>query len=367
MPELDKFDDPDDYFKETRMSFGDHIEELRRNLLRALYGFFVAVILAFPFGWYVMDFIKAPVIEQLDAFYDRRVKEIERKLKEDPEFQKQNQPQAVPRLFVRSEIETLLGRKLPDNSPLLKREQITVKDDNQKAVLQEMTFVQLTLHERPFDEALRLHPAMQKLGRRPGLITLSIQEAFFVFIKVCLVTGFVLASPWVFYQIWSFIAAGLYPHEKRLVNVYLPVSLGLFIIGVLVCQFLVMPQAVYALLWFNEFLGLEPDLRLNEWLGFAILMPVLFGLAFQTPLIMLMLERIGIATVQTYRNYRKVALMVLVVVCAVITPSTDPWSLLFLFVPIAIFYELGIWLCLMSPGRPLLDLHAPESEEMVEV
>src|SRR5262249_52515737 len=112
------------------------------------------------------------------------------------------------------------------------------------------------------------------VGRRPTLATLRVEEAFMVYFKVCIVTGFVLASPWIFYQLWSFVAAGLYPHEKRYVNVFLPFSLGLFLVGVGVCEFLVIPKAVEALLWFNEWLGLEPDLRLNEWLGFAIWMPV---------------------------------------------------------------------------------------------
>ena len=103
---------------------------------------------------------------------------------------------------------------------------------------------------------------------------MNITEAFFVYFKVSAMTGLVITSPWVFFQIWMFIAAGLYPHEKRLVHVYLPFSLGLFITGALVCQFLVMPKAIEAMLWFNEWLGIDADLRLNEWLGFALMMPI---------------------------------------------------------------------------------------------
>src|SRR5262249_3297276 len=131
------------------------------------------------------------------------------------------------------------------------------------------------------------------IGRKPMLATLNVQEAFVVYFKVCLMTGFVLASPWVFYQFWPFVAAGLYPHEKRYVNLYLPCSIGLFIVGVVVCEWVVIPKAVEALLWFNEWLGMQPELRLNEWLGFAIFMPVLFGISFQTPLVMLFLQRMG--------------------------------------------------------------------------
>ena len=102
-----------------------------------------------------------------------------------------------------------------------------------------------------------------------------------------------------------FVAAGLYPPEKRLVHVYLPVSLGLFLAGVLICEFFVIPKAIEALLWFNEWLGFKPDLRLNEWLSFAIFMPLIFGLSFQTPLVMVFLNKLGIVGVETFRGKRK--------------------------------------------------------------
>src|SRR5436190_23444194 len=143
-------------------------------------------------------------------------------------------------------------------------------------------------------------------------------------------TGLVLSSPWVFFHIWAFIAAGLYPQEKRLVNVYLPFSLFLFLTGVIGCQFLVMPKAIEAMLWFNEWLAFSPDLRLNEWLGFAIMMPVIFGISFQTPLVMMFLHKIGIVGVQVYRDKRRISWFVMAVFAAVITPTVDPFTMLFL-------------------------------------
>src|SRR5829696_2563423 len=132
-------------------------------------------------------------------------------------------------------------------------------------------------------------------------------EAFMVYIKVSLLCGVVIACPWIFHQMWAFIGAGLYPQEKKLVHVYLPFSIFLFLGGVLVCQFLVMPQAVGAMLWFNEWMGLTPDLRLNEWLSFAIWMPVVFGISFQTPLVMLFMGKLGIADVPFFTSKRKYA------------------------------------------------------------
>jgi sec-independent protein translocase protein TatC len=220
-------------------------------------------------------------------------------------------------------------------------------------------------------EPVRAVGAMQEAIRRVGdfdtMSTLNVQEAFMVWFKVCLVCGLVLGSPWIFWQIWTFVAAGLYPHEKRYVHVYLPVSLGLFLAGVVLCELFVIPKAIEALLWFNEWLGFKPDLRLNEWLGFAIFMPVIFGLSFQTPLVMLFLAKIGIVDVTSFQNKRRYFWFFMAVFAAVITPSTDALSMLFLWVPMSLLFELGIVLIKMQPRGPDLDADVPDPEEMVEV
>jgi sec-independent protein translocase protein TatC len=377
----DKQIDPDDFFSDTRMSFGEHLEDLRTHLWRAVKGFFLAVFLSFFIGKQVLQFIAAPVEQQLGEFYDRRVRQVEEDKANDPELKMKNRLTPQQLLFSREELEQQLGLDLNPN--VIKTLRLTLVSEDEMtdptadglfppgvaggAVGNKRYFVAMTAYYRPLDLVLANSKAEKSVGRRPVLSTLNVQEAFVVFFKVCIVTGFVLASPWVFYQIWSFVAAGLYPHERRYVNVFLPFSLGLFLVGVLVCEFLVMPKAIEALLWFNEWLGLEPDLRLNEWLGFAVWMPVIFGLSFQTPLVMLFMERIGILSVDTYRGKRRIAWFLMAVFAAVITPSTDAFSMLFLWVPMSMLYELGIWLCLFSPKKPELDADVPEPETMVEV
>jgi len=188
-----------------------------------------------------------------------------------------------------------------------------------------------------------------------------------VWFKVGIMAGFVISSPWVFYQIWAFIAAGLYPHEKRLVNVYLPVSVVLFLVGVVVCQFFVVPKAIEALLWFNEWLGVQPELRLNEWLSIAIAMPVVFCISFQTPLVMLFMYMIGLVSIETYRTKRKIAIFLMAVFAAVITPSVDATGMLMMWVPMCFLYEFGILMCWYK-GRNTEDVPEPEeANELVEV
>jgi sec-independent protein translocase protein TatC len=177
----------------------------------------------------------------------------------------------------------------------------------------------------------------------------------------------IVSSPWVFWQVWSFIAAGLYPHEKRYVNLYLPISLGLFLIGIALCEWQVIPKAIGVMLEFNEWLNLEPDLRLNEWLNFAILLPLVFGLSFQTPLVMMFLAKFGILSVETFRAKRRIAYFVLIILAVLVLPTVDVFTCLLLWVPLCALYELGIWMAKWGTRSRGLDMDVPEPEEMVEV
>jgi sec-independent protein translocase protein TatC len=344
---------PDDFFDQTRMTFGDHLEELRLHLWRAIAGFGVAMILCFFIGKPVLKrLIIEPVEVQLGEFWERRVEEIRKQAMANPDaLEAKNQPKYMHVDLARSQVDDFLaGRPV---APIEKPEQLTDED-----------WVPLVQRIRPIEVADILTPALQALGPKPSMKTMNVTEAFMVYFKVSLVCGLVVSSPWVFWQIWMFVAAGLYPHEKRLVHVYLPVSLGLFLGGAILCQFVVLPKAIEALLWFNQWLSLDPDLRLNEWLSFAIWMPIVFGISFQTPLVMLFLYRIGIVDIETYKEKRKMAFFILAVFAALITPSIDMVSMFFLWGPLCLLYQLGIWLCMWSPRQ---ELEIDEPDELVEV
>jgi sec-independent protein translocase protein TatC len=387
--------DPDDFFADTRMSFGDHIEDLRTHLWRAIVGFLLAMLVSFFFGHKVLAFITAPVKAELNKFYVRHAQKVIEKL--DQENGKEiNQPSpyryvAIPGkhfreavkaamegkpfkplselkrpVVVRSEEEgeseanlftRLFGNKGEDRQPLKEGEEAHVPGDDVYLPLSD----QDPLHREADKQAYTI-----LLNGLNEMATMSVLEAFMVWIKVCMLCGLVLGSPWIFWQLWSFVAAGLYPHEKKYVHVYLPFSLGLFLAGVFLCELFVIPRAIEALLWFNEWLGLKPDLRLNEWLSFAILMPLVFGLAFQTPLVMLFLERIGIMTVDSFRRYRRMCWFAMALFAMVFTPSPDAFSMLLMWVPMVLLFELGIILCRVSPRKSAFE-DAPETNELVEV
>jgi sec-independent protein translocase protein TatC len=347
-------EDAEDMFAGTRMSMGAHLEELRRRLWRAVVGLGCALFLVFfldligyltsmPIGIAkpVQDLITQPVVRELQNFYDRRVQQVARDLREGKEaVLAANTAREVELEVKRGELVRHMAASFQLKVPMSSR---TGPDED---------YVPLRVRIRPLCWALALQQAQAMVGKRPALSTMGVMEAMMVYIKVGIVCGLVLSCPWTFGQLWAFVAAGLYAHEKRPFYAFLPFGIGLFLAGVLVCQFLVMPKAVEALLGFNEWLGYEPDLRLNEWLGFALLMPIVFGLSFQTPLVMLLLYRLGLVRVAAYREKRRLAWFVLAVFCAVACPSADAYSMLLLWVPMCLLYELGVVLCRWSPRPP---------------
>jgi sec-independent protein translocase protein TatC len=182
------------------------------------------------------------------------------------------------------------------------------------------------------------------------IITLNAQEAFLVWFKAAMLTGFLIASPWIFWQIWMFVAAGLYPHEKGYVYTFLPFSMGLFAAGAALAFFAVFPLVLDFLFLYNRQLDIVPNLRLSEWMSLALIMPIGFGISFQLPLVMLLLERIGIFSVDSYTSSWRVAILVICVLSMFLTPA-DPGSMILMALPLIVLYFGGVGLCKWMPRR----------------
>jgi sec-independent protein translocase protein TatC len=313
------------------MSFGDHIEELRLRLVLAIVGLVVGVLITFipiptPWGTYtagqwVLDRMQAPAQAALDEFYntqtDRREAEARKlELKTEP-----------------FDVEVDLARLA---------EAIKKVSPDAKVLPESELAGKIVALPMAYKKADWIEAVGKYAEKKRAIISLAPLETFMVYFMVCMVSGLVIASPWVFYQIWVFIAAGLYRHERYYVMKFLPFSLGLFLGGVFLCFFLVLPFTLKFLLDFNAWLNIEPSLRINEWMSFATILPLIFGICFQTPLVMLLIERLGIVTIDDFKKKRQIALFVIVVAAAVITPTGDPMTMMLLAVPMYGLYELGI-------------------------
>ena len=134
-------------------------------------------------------------------------------------------------------------------------------------------------------------------------------------------------------------------------------SSGLFLGGAAFCFFCVFPFVLGFLLQFSDSLHLQTQIRIADWIDFAITLPVMFGISFQLPLVMLFLDRINVFAASDYRNKRRLAILVMAFLAMILTPA-DPASMLMMLIPMLGLYELGILLCDFRAEKPGLRVEA---------
>ncbi len=166
-------------------------------------------------------------------------------------------------------------------------------------------------------------------------------EAFFAHVKVAAVAGFFLVSPYIFYQLWLFVAPGLYTHERKWIAPMAAVSAVFFVTGALFGYFVVFPFgfdffASYA----TPMVSFTP--KLSEYLGFSLKLLFAFGLVFEMPLFVFFLARLGMVTSKGMRKKRKYAILVSFCVAAILTPP-DPFTQSLMAGPLILLYEMSIW------------------------
>lgn len=175
------------------------------------------------------------------------------------------------------------------------------------------------------------------------LIFLTPYEAFFTYIKIALFCGIFLSSPVVVYQLWRFVSIGLKPDEKRYVLFFAPFSLVLFIAGGSFALFIIIPYGMKFLLSFATD-SVMPMLSVGRYVSTVGWLLVISGIAFQLPIAITLLSRIGVLSYQILKKNRKYALLTIFIIAAMITPGPDIFSQIALSIPLLILYELGIWL-----------------------
>ena len=184
-------------------------------------------------------------------------------------------------------------------------------------------------------------PLVVHLPKGATLIATSVISPFMVPLKILLMSAFLIALPVVLYQVWAFVAPGLYSHEKKLVLPLVVSSTLLFIAGVAFCYFFVFGQ-VFAFIqsFAPKSITAAPDIE--AYLSFVLNMFIAFGLAFEVPIVVIVLARLGLVSVQKLKEFRGYFVVLAFIIAAVVTPP-DVVSQLALAVPMCLLYELGIW------------------------
>jgi sec-independent protein translocase protein TatC len=183
-------------------------------------------------------------------------------------------------------------------------------------------------------------PLLAHLPKGATLIATNVISPILVPLKITLMGAFMLALPVVLYQVWAFVAPGLYSHEKRLVLPLVVSSTFLFIAGVAFCYFLVIPgMSKFIQAFAPTSITAAPDIE--QYFGFVLTLFMVFGIAFEVPIAVIVLARMGIVTIAQLRQFRGYFIVAAFIIAAVVTPP-DVISQLALAIPMVILYEIGI-------------------------
>ncbi|WP_321817456.1 MULTISPECIES: twin-arginine translocase subunit TatC [unclassified Paraburkholderia] len=188
---------------------------------------------------------------------------------------------------------------------------------------------------------LLARPLMENLPHDGKLIVTDVTGSFFAPMKVTMLVAFIIALPFVLYQLWAFIAPGLYQHEKRLIAPLVCTSYALFLCGMAFAYFVVFPNILRVMAHYNAPLGAAMNTDVDKYLSFAMTMFVAFGVTFEVPVCVVLLVRIGLVTVAQLRANRAYVVVGAFIVAAVVTPP-DVFSQLMLAAPLIALYEVGI-------------------------
>jgi len=183
-------------------------------------------------------------------------------------------------------------------------------------------------------------PLMKMMPKGGSLIFISVAEAFFTYMKVAFIAGIILTSPFILYQIWAFVAPGLYQKEKKYVVPFVLGGSFFFALGVLFGYFVAIPVGFKFLLGYaTDFIKPMPSMK--EYLSFSIKFLLAFGLVFEFPVVLVLLARIGVIDAKTLARKRKYAILLIFIFAAVMTPP-DPVSQVLMALPLMGLYELSI-------------------------
>ncbi len=337
----------DDLFDST-MSLGDHLEELRMRMIRALLGLVICAIICLAFGRSIIRFMQGP--------YDDATAKLLFNI--DLEFQADLDQGTMTEGLLQelrdNGVALSADVKVKQQGYLFSRRRWLIDDgvEDRYCAKKEIVKVKEEGDEvKEEEDEVKKEEIRLNIYKLETLQVIAVAAGIISYIKIALIAGLLISSPWVFYQLWMFVAAGLYPHEKRYVNIAAPFSAILFVTGALFFLIVVAPLTLKFLVSFNErILDVKSQFTFQHYITFVSHLMLVFGLAFQTPTAIFFLNRTGLVSIAALNKSRKFVVLAIFIVAAMATPP-DVISQITLAVPLYLLFELGILLSYIASRR----------------
>ena len=354
--------------------FLEHLEDLRAMITRIVITLVISMVVCFAFQKQLMELLRRPVeqvwITQLDAKLPKSSTEIPRPLNVDIWESAKQLEHAASGLD--AEQREVFFKNLGDSDLVfhvravgLLRALLAVPENRRAAFLDAMDLrpglreqVEVLAKTMPSTE-------LEQRGNLKMMSALKPTETFMLSMKLSFYAGIVLAFPLLLLFILQFVLPGLHRHEKRVLWPAMAVGFGLFLGGVLFAYFGVLPRALEFFYEWSGSLGVSNDWRIGEYISFAMQFTLLFGLAFELPVVVMVFVKLGMLTYETMSSTRSYAIVAIFIAAAVLTPTPDIMTLLLMALPMIVLYEICIWLAWLDRRNNRLagEREAREREE----
>lgn len=337
---------------ETEKPFLEHLEDLRVMITRVVITLVISMLACFTFQDELMAILRKPIDEVWQTHLENQLpareespkpltielweeaKKVEHAANGLPEAEREAYYQALGKEDMRfhARVVTVL------------RTVLSLPADKQEAYLGSLkdpaelkTQVRLLI-------ASKGNPESESAAAKQRLSSLKPTETFMLSMKLAFFAGIVVSFPFLLYFLLQFILPGLHSHEKKILWPALGVGFGLFLGGVLFAYFLILPRALTFFFDWSGKLGVMNDWRIGEYISFATQFTLMFGVAFELPVVVMVCVKLGLLSYETMRRTRSYAIVAIVVLAAVLTPTPDIPTQSLMAAPMILLYEGCIWL-----------------------
>ena len=327
-----------------QMSFLDHLDELRQRLIRSVIAIAVAFALCFTFSEQIFNFLAVPVKKEL-----RKTRLARQALYGQPNLDGLKDGEVVQYSFVQ---ETVVGGvPVPMGTTIHCK---VVSKDNKKALVLDKAWTvgkNTLAAETPLSAIFREGESQEAYGEQDDLVLLGIPSAFTLYMRVALYIGIGLAIPFLLYQVWAFIAPGLYKHEKKYAVPVLTMTGFFFLAGAAFAYYIAFPAACNYLLGLQSSGGFRTLPDAESYFDLIILIMIGLGIVFQIPTVAFLLGRIGLITPRIMWKAWRYAVVSIAIISAILTPTADAFNMILFAAPMLGLYFLSIGIVWLF-GKP---------------
>ncbi len=349
---------------EMEKPFLEHLEDLRVMVTRVVLTLLISMVACFAFQEQLMTILRKPVEDV------RRI-HTGKSLPEGITLEAWENAKVVERADATLEgpaKDAFLARQTDSTLQLIQdirllRAALALPEDQRPAYLAEVSDGPRTVRINGLIER-GASPEIDLRGNLALMSALRPTETFMLSMKLSFFAGIVIAFPLLLMFILQFVLPGLHQHEKRVMWPALAIGFGLFLAGVLFAYFFVLPRALTFFYEWGGNLGVSNDWRIGEYITFATQFTLLFGLSFELPVVVMVLVKLGLLGYETMRRTRSYAILAIVVIAALITPTPDAFTLSLMATPMILLYEICIWLTWFGERKARREEEAEERARM---